>query len=1017
MYIWATEVSRSIHEGKWLAIKYENQSGEETSFWIAINDIRPLTRSLTVDVYNVSKSPAYSQGYKIYLDRIKQAFVLEGSYHDKQEHLINKITENPDEYDFLSSIDFEDKVLKYYLECYNYDNEPYQTNYTMIEGIDMDSFEDGVLLQMTDEVYENSLRTLQAQLNLKVKNNAIYERIVLNHLSIYSPAKGIIPIAFHSVLVDIKNKQLVKETVLEFSPKSIVFSSDNKVLLQNYTDVDFEHFKATFEDKREEYIESIKANLSFNEKVDQRPYFMKIATRYSISIKDEYGSIQNKLKSDGTDALTAGLISFFGKKIDETKPGKKSIIVDNDKINVNQMRTVFNAINRDVLYVQGPPGTGKTVSIVNIIHSSLFNDQTVLVTTNNNEAVDNIFEKINKLKFNGIQIRYPYLRLGSDLHIAETLNRVASNIAYFEQLDEKVTLEELRRVKSKLREMMAPSTQLISDFENKLDAEKRIEILNQLITVVNEDPSLDETQKASQTIDLEAQIQKYQQELPDYDIDETVLQKIVFDSDLVKEYLYCESLQHGKALLASKNRSLLEVLKMSEKKERLKEFKKLIKTDDGFDMLTECFPIIASTNISVLKIGNPNKLFDLLIMEEASQCSTGVALVPMNRCRRACFIGDPNQLQPVVNISDERNQLLRNVYRVPDSYDYRAYSILNTLLRIDGISKFILLKKHYRCAKKIVSFSNKKYYNEQLEIETVEPPHEPLKLITVENSGSNKKNTSHSEVNAILNELRVSDTSQEIAVITPFRNQVQLIRDELTKNGYNHIPVDTVYGFQGKEKDKIIFSGAISEGTGNGTFDWIKNNKELINVMSTRPRNELVVVADVDRVRELSGNEMNDFYEFITYVEMNGNSVVTHKENDAFDSRVTGFKHYSTDSETEFLKTIAQLKSTTQKFSVETKARVADVLDLHKVRERDRELFSYAIKAHFDFVLYDHTKRPLLAVEICGDEHFSDPAVMANDLKKVKVCLEHNMKIIPILNADVRRYIEIKKAIINTLTN
>lgn len=1017
MYIWATEVSRSIHEGKWLAIKYENQSGEETSFWIAINDIRPLTRSLTVDVYNVSKSPAYSQGYKIYLDRIKQAFVLEGSFHEKQESLIKRIEENPDEFFFLSSIDFEDKVLKYYLECYNYDNEPFQTNYTMIDGIDMDSFEDGVLLQMTDETYDQSIKSLQAQLNLKVKNNAIYERIVLNHLSIYSPAKGIIPIAFHSVLVDIKNKQFVKETTLEFSPKSIVFSSDNKVLLQNYTDIDFEHFKATFEDKREEYIESIKANLSYNEKIDQRPYFMKIATRYSISLRDEYGSIQNKLSSDLQDSLTAGLSSFFGKKLEETKPGKKPIIVDSDKINVNQIRTIFNAVNRDVLYVQGPPGTGKTVSIVNIIHSSLFNDQTVLVTTNNNEAVDNIFEKINRLKFNGIQIRYPFLRLGSDLHIAETLNRVASNIAYFEQIDEKVTVAEFKRVKARLREMMAPSSQLISDFENRLDVENKIEILNQLINVVNLDSSLDETQKASQTIDLEAQIQKYQQDLPATDIDETVLQKIEFDSELVKEYLYYESLQHGKALLSPKNKSLLDILKMNEKKERLKEFKKFIKTDDGFDMLTECFPIIASTNISVLKIGNPNKLFDLLIMEEASQCSTGVALVPMNRSRRACFIGDPNQLQPVVNISDERNQLLRNVYKVPDNYDYRAYSILNTLLRIDGISKFILLKKHYRCAKKIVSFSNKKYYNEQLEIETIDPPHEPLKLISVENSGSNKKNTSYSEVNAIISELKSSDTNQEIAVIAPFRNQVQLLRDELDKNGYNHIPVDTVYGFQGKEKDKIIFSSAISEGTGLGTFEWLKNNKELINVMSTRPRNELVVVADIDRVRELSGNEMNDFYEFLTYVEMNGNADVTYQENDVFDSRVKGYKQYSTDSENEFLKTIAQLKSTTQKFTVQTKARVTDVLDLLKVRDKDRELFRYGISAHFDFVLYDHMKRPLLAVEICGDEHFTDPAVMANDLKKVKICLEHNMKIMPILNADVRRYIEIKKAIINTLTN
>jgi len=40
---------------------------------------------------------------------------------------------------------------------------------------------------------------------------------------------------------------------------------------------------------------------------------------------------------------------------------------------------------------------------------------------------------------------------------------------------------------------------------------------------------------------------------------------------------------------------------------------------------------------------------------------------------------------------------------------------------------------------------------------------------------------------------------------------------------------------------------------------------------------------------------------------------------------------------------------------------------------------------------------------------------MANDLKKVKICIEHNMKIIPIFNQDVRRYNEIKNVLLTSL--
>ena len=184
---------------------------------------------------------------------------------------------------------------------------------------------------------------------------------------------------------------------------------------------------------------------------------------------------------------------------------------------------------------------------------------------------------------------------------------------------------------------------------------------------------------------------------------------------------------------------------------------------------------------------------------------------------------------------------------------------------------------------------------------------------------------------------------------------------------------------------------------------------------STRPRESLVVLADMEQVKRLSNSEMNDYYEFLTYMNLNGDYEVRLQDENAFKSKVDCFKIFNSESETEFIRTIAQLKSTNHKFNFLPKSRISDILNLIKIKEKDRDLFHYATKAHFDFVLLDYLNRPLLVVEVCGYEHLTDPITMANDLKKVKICIEHNMKIIPIFNQDVRRYNEIKSVLLNSL--
>ena len=64
--------------------------------------------------------------------------------------------------------------------------------------------------------------------------------------------------------------------------------------------------------------------------------------------------------------------------------------------NASQKAAVEAALCHQVSIVQGPPGTGKTQTILNIIANLLLAGKTILVVSNNNSAVENIAEKLQR---------------------------------------------------------------------------------------------------------------------------------------------------------------------------------------------------------------------------------------------------------------------------------------------------------------------------------------------------------------------------------------------------------------------------------------------------------------------------------------------------------------------------------------------------------------------------------------------------------------------------------------------
>lgn len=97
-------------------------------------------------------------------------------------------------------------------------------------------------------------------------------------------------------------------------------------------------------------------------------------------------------------------------------------------MNVDQLRVIHNALKQPVTYVQEPPGTGKTHNIINLLISAFFNEQTVLVSSNNNKPIDDIGLKLQNIKYQNRPIPLPFLRLGNNGKIRESLPAIKSNI-------------------------------------------------------------------------------------------------------------------------------------------------------------------------------------------------------------------------------------------------------------------------------------------------------------------------------------------------------------------------------------------------------------------------------------------------------------------------------------------------------------------------------------------------------------------------------------------------------------
>lgn len=278
-----------------------------------------------------------------------------------------------------------------------------------------------------------------------------------------------------------------------------------------------------------------------------------------------------------------------------------------------------------------------------------------------------------------------------------------------------------------------------------------------------------------------------------------------------------------------------------------------------WEVFCMCFPVITTTLHSLErgKFHMIKNLFDLLLIDEAGQVMPHYLIGPLFRAKRTIIVGDVLQLKPVRNkLYPKVFEKYANKYNIEDIHNldiYSAQSFANMSTDyyelLDKQKIGILLEEHRRCEKNIAMFSNDYVYDNRMKIVKANEEKEFLgnNLTFIDVKGLKNSNyTNMAEVNsckAVVSELQKVHPNSEIGIITPYKNQKNLLKEHI--NGGN-TECGTVHTFQGKGKDIIIISLVVSSIRDQKGLSFLGADPNFLNVALTRAKKQLIIIGNYD---------------------------------------------------------------------------------------------------------------------------------------------------------------------------
>ena len=596
----------------------------------------------------------------------------------------------------------------------------------------------------------------------------------------------------------------------------------------------------------------------------------------------------------------------------------------------------------DFLAVYGPPGTGKSQTIVNLVSHLIANGKSVLVASRMDKAVDVVAQRLNTLNAPYLALRagranYQKLlnfkledllsnkvdldsgysdavmaepedmknlcdeigRLEDGAQkifaleknyssLSEEKNETKEAIGEFEIIKNPLGIDEISRVKKLLSALEKYENKHNKNILDKIFEGIKLNKIKKILNLKGKVKASEISQRLGVELDLEyleAKLRKIENQIYKIGNLHQILKKI--KSLRKKQRKLAVDILRNKRRTALKNilcdrqkRQRLMIHSKSLVSRKLSQQNRLLEKED-FKPLLAAFPCWCVTTYAIsnslpLKPG----LFDVVIIDEASQCDIASCFPILFRAKKAVIVGDDKQLPHLSFLEKAKEQSFLNQYGIEDRYQLLWRFRTNSMFDVANYYSTTptLLDEHFRSPKSIIEFSNREFYGSRIKVmrpyfDTVSP----VELIEVKEAKVDIDVTrNQAECEAVIkkvqdiiyeNEKNKDEKPVSIGIISPFRGQVELIKKAVLKVfsqetiASHEIEVGTAHTFQGDERDVMLMSWAIANNSHSQSLMFLQK-PNLFNVAITRARKRLINFISKP-VNELPEGLLRDYLEFV----------------------------------------------------------------------------------------------------------------------------------------------------------
>ena len=607
----------------------------------------------------------------------------------------------------------------------------------------------------------------------------------------------------------------------------------------------------------------------------------------------------------------------------------------------SQERVIKNIENNKFIAVQGPPGTGKSQTIVNLVAHLIANGKTVLVASRMDKAVDVVADRLNDLGAPYLALRAGRanyqkqlsLQLQDLLSGKVGLDDDVEDYIFADTKDMKQHLDILRETEQKceniiklerkwhdLRDEIKEHALTVGEMQYIKRALKKSEIdnINDVIKTLTENMEKAGFFAGLKNMSSLRQLKKIL-DLKNFDVESENLDRLKVELDFITQkwqlikieadiqkidnlHVMMEQIRQLKKkqktlavnILKSTRREALKALLRDDKKkrrikvhamslvERRKKLQSKILEEEDFRPLLEAFPCWCVTTYAVsdslpLKPG----MFDVAIIDEASQCDIASCFPIMYRAKKSVIVGDDKQLPHLSFLEKAKEQSFLSQYGIPDKYQLMWRFRTNSMFDLADYYSMnsVMLDEHFRSLPPVINFSNREFYSDRIRVMRKDSLNDKvLDLVKVPegkvDSDATRNLPEVEELVKVLHEIIIEDEKNNpdnptsIGIISPFRAQVEQLKISVPKvlSDYmirkHQIEIGTAHTFQGDERDIMLISWGFANNSHPQSITFIQK-PNLFNVAITRAKNKCInfVSHDIETMSE------GHFRNYISYIK------------------------------------------------------------------------------------------------------------------------------------------------------